>query len=191
MNDVLRQEKKLYFKNTKQYLISLITHEHNYLIWKYIVYLRKEEYSKNKVLTYYYRRRKNQIGSKLGILIYAGTCGQGLHIWHYGSVIVNGYAKIGKNCTLHGQNCIGNSGHDNAAPVIGDNVDIGAGASVIGDIRIADNVTIGAGAVVNKSCLESNVVLAGVPAKIVKYSGGAVIIITFALEKTIKYSQDQ
>ena len=126
MNDVLRQGKKLYFKNTKQYLISLITHEHNYLIWKYIVYLRKEENSKNKVLTYYYRR-KNKIG---------------------------------------------------------------AGASVIGDIRIADNVTIGAGAVVNKSCLESNVVLAGVPAKIVKYSGGAVIIITFSLEETIKYSQD-
>lgn len=41
MNDVLRQEKKLYFKNTKQYLISLITHEHNYLIWKYMKKIEK------------------------------------------------------------------------------------------------------------------------------------------------------
>lgn len=65
MNDDLRQEKKLYFKNTKQYLISLITHEHNYLIWKYIVYLRKEENSKNKVLTYYYRRKKIRLDQNL------------------------------------------------------------------------------------------------------------------------------
>lgn len=172
MNSILRQEKKLYFKSTKQYLLSMICQEHTYLIWKYIVYLRKEESSTTKLFAYYYRRKKNIIGAKLGILIYAGSCGEGLHIWHYGSVIINGYAKIGKNCTLHGQNCIGNNGSNNAAPVIGDNVDIGAGASIIGDIYIADNVTIGAGAVVNKSCMEKNVVLAGVPAKIVKYSGG-------------------
>ena len=154
MNSILRQEKKLYFKSTKQYLLSMICQEHNYLIWKYIVYLRKEESSTTKLFAYYYRRKKNIIGAKLGILIYAGSCGEGLHIWHYGSVIINGYAKIGKNCTLHGQNCIGNNGSNNAAPVIGDNVDIGAGA------------------VVNKSCMEKNVVLAGVPAKIVEYSGG-------------------
>ena len=154
MNSILRQEKKLYFKSTKQYLLSMICQEHNYLIWKYIVYLRKEESSTTKLFAYYYRRKKNIIGAKLGILIYAGSCGEGLHIWHYGSVIINGYAKIGKNCTLHGQNCIGNNGSNNAAPVIGDNVDIGAGA------------------VVNKTNKKKNVVLAGVPAKIVKYSGG-------------------
>ena len=56
--------------------------------------------------------------------------------------------RIGEDCILHGQNCIGNKGDADAsaAPVIGKNVDIGVGASVIGDIFIADDVKIGAGA---------------------------------------------
>ena len=97
-------------------------------------------------------------------LIYAGTCGKGLHIWHYGSIIINGYAKIGENCTLHGQNCIGNNGKSNEAPVIGNNVDIGAGASIIGNIKIADEIVIGAGAVVNKSFFRKGAILVGIPA---------------------------
>lgn len=73
--------------------------------------------------------------------------------WHYGSVIVNGHAKIGKNCQFHGNNCVGNKGVlDEAAPRLGDNVEIGVGAKIIGDIYIADGVKIGANAVVVKSC---------------------------------------
>lgn len=164
MNDILRQERKLYFKDKKQYLVSMITHEHNYLIWKYIEYLRKEENSSNKLVAYYFRRKKNNLGEKLGILIYAGTCDVGLHIWHYGSIIINGYVKIGKNCTFHGQNCIGNNGKEDGFPIIGDNVDIGVGASIIGAVYIANNVKIGAGAVVTKSCYEEGAVLIGIPA---------------------------
>lgn len=166
MNNILQQEKKLYFKNKKQYFISMITNEHNYLIWKYIEYLRKEENSTNKLVEYYFRRKKNNLGAKLGILIYAGTCDAGLHIWHYGSIIINGYSKVGKNCTLHGQNCIGNNGKDDGCPIIGDNVDIGVGASIIGAVYIANNVKIGAGAVVTKSCYEEGAVLVGIPATI-------------------------
>ena len=55
-----------------------------------------------------------------------------------------------------------------AAPVIGNNVDIGVGAKIIGDITIADDVKIGAGAVVTKSCLEKGATLVGIPAKPVK-----------------------
>ena len=165
MNPVIAYEKQLYFPTKKDYLISLITHEDNYLIWKYQYFLRREEAASNKLTQYYWRRRKNDLGAKLGIIIYAGTCGKGLRIWHYGSTIIGGDARIGENCTFHGQACIGNDGSSVAAPVIGNNVDIGVGAKIIGDITIADDVKIGAGAVVTRSCLEQGATLVGIPAK--------------------------
>ena len=82
--------------------------------------------------------------------------------------MVNSKCRIGKNCQLHGNNCIGNDGKTEGVPVIGDNCNIGFGASIIGDIRLGNNVTIGAGAVVNKSFEGDNIVLAGVPAKIIR-----------------------
>jgi len=168
MNPVIAYEKKLYFPTRKDYLVSLVTHEDNYLIWKYLYFLRREEAASNKLTAYYWRRRKNDLGAKLGIIIYAGCCGKGLRIWHYGSTIISGDAKIGENCTFHGQACIGNDGNSNAAPVIGNHVDIGVGAKVIGDITIADDVRIGAGAVVTRSCLEKGATLVGIPAKPLK-----------------------
>lgn len=168
MNPVIEYEKKLYFPDKMTYLISRITHEDNYLIWKYLYYLRREEAAGNKVTEYFWRRKKNDLGAKLGIVIYKGTCGKGLRIWHYGSTIISGDAKIGENCIFHGQACIGSDGQSEAAPVLGSNVDIGVGAKVIGGVTIADGVKIGAGAVVTKSCEEKGVTLAGVPARILR-----------------------
>ncbi len=166
MNPVIAYEKQLYFPTKKDYLKSWITHEDNYLIWKYLYFLRREESAANKLTEYYWRRRKNDLGAKLGIVIYAGCCGKGLRIWHYGSTIISGDARIGENCTFHGQACIGNDGSSTAAPVIGNNVDIGVGAKIIGSITIADDVKIGAGAVVTRSCPEKGSTLVGIPAKI-------------------------
>ena len=168
MNPVIAYEKQMYFPTKAAYLKSRITHEDSYLIWRYLYFLRREEVASNKLTEYYWRRRKNDLGAKLGIIIYAGTCGKGLRIWHYGSTIISGDARIGENCTFHGQACIGNDGSGTAAPVIGNNVDIGVGAKIIGDISIADNVRIGAGAVVTRSCLEKGATLVGIPAKPVK-----------------------
>lgn len=63
-------------------------------------------------------------------------------------IIVSHNAVIGKNCTIFHQVTIGEG--KGGAPVIGDNVLIGAGAKVIGGIRIGNNVKIGAGCVVAK-----------------------------------------
>lgn len=155
----------------KKWLRVFIFREHEYYIWKYQLLLRKEEFfylKRNYFLSAYYRRKKNILGEKLGFTIHKFVFGSGLKIWHYGNIVVNACAKIGKNCTLHGDNCIGNDGFNSASPIIGDNVDIGVGAKIIGNITIANNVIIGAGAVVNKSITEEFVVVAGVPARIVK-----------------------
>lgn len=123
----------------------------------------------NRLLAYYYSARKNRLGSRLGFIIPAGCFGEGLRLEHYGSVIVNPKARIGKNCIIHGNCCIGsNGGYPDDSPVIGDNVDIGQFAQILGGIRIADNVKIGAGAVVVKDVLTPGVTVVGVPARIVE-----------------------
>ena len=156
------------------YFNKLINHEHEITIWKYIVLLRKEEYwdkRNNRILSTIYRRKKNKLGEKIGFTIPKNTLGTGVHIWHYGNIVINAFAKIGSGCNLHGDNCIGNKGifgDPRKNPIIGNNVDIGVGAKIIGDITIADNIVIAAGAVVTKSCYDEGAVLAGVPAKIIK-----------------------
>jgi Serine acetyltransferase len=137
-----------------------------------IKFLRKEEYYKsikpNKLLRYWYFRKKNILGAKLGFFIPAGCFDLGLMISHYGSVIVNPNSRIGRNCVIHGNCCIGNKGGENQdSPIIGDNVDIGQNAQILGGITIANGVKIGAGAIVTKSVTEEGVTVVGIPAKIV------------------------
>jgi len=164
MLDILKKEKKLYFKSAKRFIHCWLTNEHEYVIWKYVKLLRKEEKSRG-LLKYYYSRRKNKLGVKLGFTIPAGVFSEGLHIYHYGNIVVNGYSKIGRNCKLHGDNCIGNNGITSDAPIIGDNVDIGFGAIVIGKVKIANNVKIGGGCVVVKDILEEGSTYVGIPAR--------------------------
>lgn len=158
--------------NEKAWIRVVFLHEHEYYIWKYMKLLRKEEFFNHKgniFLSTIFRILKNKLGRKLGFTIHKNVFGPGLRLWHFGNVVVNAEARVGKNCTLHGNNCIGNDGLPNSrSPRIGDNVDIGFGAIIIGDITIANNVTIAAGAVVVKSVTEEDVVVAGVPAQIVK-----------------------
>ena len=165
MNAVLAYEKKLYFTGKKDYLTAMVTHEDNYLIWKYMTFLRREEAARSKLTAYFWRRKKNNLGSRLGLQIYAGTCARGLHIWHYGSVIISGDAVVGENCTIHGQACIGSDGASDEAPVLGKDLDIGVGAKIIGGVTLADNIRVGAGAVVVKSCETPGATLVGVPAR--------------------------
>ncbi len=113
--------------------------------------------------------RKNILGRKLGFFIGAGCFDAGLKIYHYGSIIVNPKSRIGKNCTIHGNCCIGSKGGiPDDSPVIGDNVDIGQNAQILGGITVADGVRIGAGAIVTKSILIPDVTVVGIPAKVIE-----------------------
>lgn len=116
----------------------------------------------------YYKYRLKKQSLKLGFSIPCNVFGPGLSIAHYGTIVVNSATRVGANCRIHASVNIGTSGGGNNAPQIGDNVYIGPGAILFGDIKIADNVTIGANATVNKSFDKEHVVLAGSPAKIVK-----------------------
>ncbi len=160
----------------KQRLIYAFTNEPAYLIRRFLRYRRVEEYyintaNGNKLkgaLGLLYDRKANRLGNKLGIEIGPNCFEKGLTIYHIGSIVVNPAARIGENCKLHGSNCIGNNGKTQGVPRIGNNVDIGYGAVIIGDIEIADNVVIGANAVVIKSVRIPGSVVVGVPGVMVK-----------------------
>ena len=68
--------------------------------------------------------------------------GGGLVVLHGNGVVIGGGARIGRNCTIFQNSTIGNH---NGFPEIGDNCFIGAGAIVIGPIKIGNNVKIGGG----------------------------------------------
>ncbi len=141
-------------------------------IWKFQLYMRKLDYydykRKNsflyKLLFLCYKFLYVRQGLKLGFSLPFNVFGPGLSIAHWGTIVVNGGCKIGKNCRIHACVNIGVSG-SSAAPRIGDNVYIGPGVKIVGDIEIADGVCLGAGAVVVKSITEPNTTWGGVPAK--------------------------
>jgi serine O-acetyltransferase len=90
--------------------------------------------------------------------------GRNFIIDHFGGIVISGYAKFGDNCRIRNGVVVGlRRMDDKRAPIIGNNVDIGAGAKVLGPIRIGDNVRIGANAVVLCDVLANSIAI-GVPA---------------------------
>ena len=90
--------------------------------------------------------------------------GKNFVIDHFGGIIISGYAKFGDNCRIRNGVVVGLARVDDpCAPVIGDDVDIGTGAILLGRIRIGNNVLIGANAVVTRD-VPDNCIAVGVPA---------------------------
>lgn len=90
--------------------------------------------------------------------------GGGLLLPHPNGVVIGPKAIVGVNCLIFQQVTLGSRGE--GAPVIGNHVDIGAGAKILGSITIGDNVKIGANSVVLKDVPAGKTVV-GIPAKIV------------------------
>lgn len=90
--------------------------------------------------------------------------GRNFVIDHFGGIVISGFARFGNDCRIRTGVVVGLARtEDPCAPVIGDNVDIGSGAKLLGRIRIGNNVVIGANAVVTRD-VPDNCVAAGVPA---------------------------
>ncbi len=143
------------------------------IIGRFLVTMRRVDYYTFKkksnplyLLPWIFAKFKyRRLSVKLGYSIPCDVCAGGLALPHYGTIVINSGAKIGQNCRI--QTCvnIGATYGAKSAPVIGNNVYIGPGAKIIGEITIADGVCIGAGAVVTKSIEEPNTTWGGVPAK--------------------------
>lgn len=92
--------------------------------------------------------------------------GDNFIIDHFGGIVISGYAKFGHNCRIRNGVVVGLKNINNpVGPQIGNDVDIGAGAKILGAIQIGNRVTIGANAVVIKDVPDDSIAV-GVPATI-------------------------
>ncbi len=108
-----------------------------------------------------------------GIEIHPGaTIGRGLFIDHGMGVVIGETAEIGDNCTIYQGVTLGGTGKDQGKrhPTLGNNVMVGAGAKVLGPIRINDDSKVAANAVVLKE-VPHNSTAVGIPAKVVRKHG--------------------
>lgn len=165
LRECLQREWKLNIGNTSLLHVIGIAATRNpaWLRWKYVKYMRLANYY-NGLRKYYFMRKRNKLGNQLGFEISGLRIMPGLTLYHNGPIVIHGKAVLGENCKLHGDNCIGNDGTSDDCPVLGDNIDIGCGAKILGNVRIANNVIIGAGAVVVKDINEEGSVWVGIPA---------------------------
>ena len=99
----------------------------------------------------------------------AKSIGPGLYVEHgFGAIVVAD--TLGRNLWLNQGATIGLRGKTHAAPRIGDDVFVRAGAKVLGDVTIGDRVDVGANAVVVKD-VPSDCTVVGVPARIARRNG--------------------
>jgi serine O-acetyltransferase len=108
-----------------------------------------------------------------GIEIHPGAIiGRELFIDHGMGVVIGETAVIGDNVTLYQGVTLGGTGKERGKrhPTIGNNVVIGAGAKILGNIKIGDNSYIGANAVVIKDVPDNSTVV-GVPGRITRQDG--------------------
>jgi serine O-acetyltransferase len=92
--------------------------------------------------------------------------GRRLTIEHHGCIVIHGDSVIGDDCLIRHGVTLGNTGYKDlyGAPTLGNRVQIGAGAKLLGRISVGDDAIVGANAVVTRDVPE-HAIVGGVPAR--------------------------
>lgn len=165
------------FRYTGKKELSFLYSYIHFIEFRYIFWLRLTAFLRRKkcfrVFHYLSRFFLYRMNIKFGIHIpYNTKIKPGFYIGHIGGIVVHPDVKIGWNCNISNRVTLGISsrGKNKGVPQIGNNIYIGPGAVIIGNITIGDNAAIGANCVVTKDVPE-NAVVVGVPGKIISYNG--------------------
>ena len=140
-----------------------------YPSFKVLIYYKIAHYfyiKKHYLIARYISERAKR---KTGIEIHPGaSIGKSLFIDHGVGVVIGETAIIGDNVTIFHDVTLGGTGKEKGKrhPTIGNNVFIGSGAKVLGNIIIGDNVKIGANSVILND-VPDGVTIVGIPGKIV------------------------
>jgi serine O-acetyltransferase len=119
-------------------------------------------------LSILYRSLYRKIRNTYGIdLPYTVKLGRRVVIEHQSGIIIHGYCTIGDDCIIRQGVTLGNRYLDKPleSPQLGDRVNVGAGAKILGKVNLGDDVNIGANAVV-LSDVPAGKTAVGIPAKI-------------------------
>jgi len=174
LREWLSYEKGKYGELNRGGVLRHLAHTEAAVIWSFQRRLRITEYHYNTghriryiFHTILLNRKRNQYGLHIAVNVFD----KGLKIMHLGSVLTNPNVRIGRDCSVHIGTAFVAQGVTDGAPVIGNDVVVGVGATVLGNILIADGIAIGAAALVNKSFEEEGIAIAGVPARKISDNG--------------------
>ncbi len=144
--------------------------------FRYLFVYRAIQSSRSKIILILLKFILRHYQFKFGYQIPPSTkIDKGLLLGHFGTIIINSEATIGKNCNIGAGVVIGQAsrGHRKGNPSIGNNVWIGVNAIIVGKINIGNNVLIAPGSYVNQD-IPSNSIVVGNPCKI-KHSSDATL----------------
>lgn len=155
--------------------------------WKYQMKLRRAEYYLNCgpkwsrcTIGEFMKLLARQYGSRCGFSIPVNSFGPGLCVYYIGTIVVNGHVKAGSNIRIYPGVNIGTLSkygpeHKMNVPSLGNNVYIGPGAKLWGEIQIGNDVAIGANATISKN-IPNHVTVVGAN-KIINDSGSIDMIL--------------
>jgi serine acetyltransferase len=133
-------------------------------VWRMTVQPKILRAPLSMVYRWMYRKCRNVYGIELP---YSTTVGRRVIIEHQHGIVIHGNCKIGDDCIIRQGVTIGNKtlDHPEDAPQLGNRVNVGAGAKILGSVVIGDDVSIGANAVVVKD-VPAGATAVGIPAKV-------------------------
>lgn len=135
---------------------------------RYVVYLRKAQITRNKLMQLYYKFKLYRMSRKYGIEINADTkIGKGFLMIHPYNITVSSLAELGNNVTMLKGSTIGVSeGKHFGAPKVGNSVYIGINSAICGGVTIGDDVLIAPNTFVNEDVPSHSVVI-GNPCRVI------------------------
>ncbi len=138
---------------------------HRFGVWRMTVRPKILRAPLSILYRWMFRRCRNRYGIELP---YSATLGRRVVIEHQGAIVVHGGCEIGDDSIIRQGVTLGNKTLDRPfdAPRLGKNVNIGAGAKVLGAVTIGDGASVGANAVVLKD-VPAGAIAVGVPAKVI------------------------
>lgn len=168
MKEIIQQDLFRYIGSDNRKLINRL----RYILFtpgfQYIYCFRHVSLARNPITRLFWKILLRRCMFHSGIQIPAGTqIGAGFRISHFGSIVINPAAKIGKNFSIAQGALIGSAaGKKAGVPVIGNNVIMSANSIVIGGVTIGDYVMIAPGAFVNFDVPSHSIVI-GNPGRII------------------------
>jgi serine O-acetyltransferase len=138
---------------------------HRFGVWRMKLRPKALRAPFSMIYLWLYRRARNHYGIDLP---YTVQLGRRVVIEHCGAIVIHGKVRIGDDCIVRQGVTIGIRSTDRPwdVPELGARVDVGAGAKILGKIRIGDRVQIGANAVVLQD-LPAGAIAVGIPARII------------------------
>lgn len=137
---------------------------HRFGTWKEGLRLRLIRAPLSILYRVMFRVARNRYGIEIPLRV---TLGQKVVFEHQGGIVIHPRSVIGDGCVIRQGVTLGNRVHGvQEAPVLGCGVNIGAGAKLLGAIRVGDNAQVGANAVVLCD-VPAGATAVGVPAKII------------------------